>query len=98
MFEHDVLQATGHVLGTVGSVLEVLVKLSPADCRHQFAHLLYLVEEAAGGLIHQSVAFVLELYHRDYRVERYYRDAKVTEIYEGTSEIQKMVIARELYR
>lgn len=37
-------------------------------------------------------------YHRDYRVERYYRDAKVTEIYEGTSEIQRLVIARELYR
>ena len=37
-------------------------------------------------------------YHKDYRVERYYRDAKVTEIYEGTSEIQKLVIARELYR
>ncbi|MCS7058006.1 MAG: acyl-CoA dehydrogenase family protein [Meiothermus sp.] len=37
-------------------------------------------------------------YHRDYRVERYYRDAKVTEIYEGTSEIQKLIIARELYR
>jgi alkylation response protein AidB-like acyl-CoA dehydrogenase len=31
-------------------------------------------------------------------VERYYRDAKVTEIYEGTSEIQRLVIARELYR
>jgi len=37
-------------------------------------------------------------YHRDYRVERYYRDAKITEIYEGTSEIQRIVIARELYR
>jgi len=37
-------------------------------------------------------------YHRDYRVERYYRDAKITEIYEGTSEIQKLVIARELYK
>ncbi len=37
-------------------------------------------------------------YHRDYRLERYYRDAKVTEIYEGTSEIQKLVLARELYR
>lgn len=31
-------------------------------------------------------------------MERYYRDAKVTEIYEGTSEIQRLVIARELYR
>jgi len=30
-------------------------------------------------------------------VERLFRDAKVTEIYEGTSEIQRIVIARELY-
>jgi alkylation response protein AidB-like acyl-CoA dehydrogenase len=29
-------------------------------------------------------------------VERYYRDAKVTEIYEGTSEVQRLVIARSL--
>jgi hypothetical protein len=36
-------------------------------------------------------------YVKDYPVERYLRDAKVTEIYEGTSEIQRVVIARELY-
>lgn len=35
-------------------------------------------------------------YVREYLVERYLRDAKITEIYEGTSEIQKMVIARAL--
>lgn len=35
-------------------------------------------------------------YMRDYPVERLFRDAKVTEIYEGTSEIQRIVIAREL--
>jgi alkylation response protein AidB-like acyl-CoA dehydrogenase len=29
-------------------------------------------------------------------VERYYRDAKITEIYEGTSEIQRIVIARSI--
>jgi len=35
-------------------------------------------------------------YMKDYPVERYFRDAKVTEIYEGTSEIQRIVIASEL--
>ena len=36
-------------------------------------------------------------YVKDYPVERWFRDAKVTEIYEGTSEIQRIVIARQLY-
>ncbi len=36
-------------------------------------------------------------YMRDYPVEKLFRDAKVTEIYEGTSEIQRLIIARELY-
>ncbi|MGM9968649.1 MULTISPECIES: acyl-CoA dehydrogenase [unclassified Rummeliibacillus] len=35
-------------------------------------------------------------YTEDYPVERYFRDAKVTEIYEGTSEIQRIVISRSL--
>ncbi len=35
-------------------------------------------------------------YTRDYPVERYMRDAKVTQIYEGTNEIQRMVVARGL--
>ena len=37
-------------------------------------------------------------YVREYNVERYLRDAKVTEIYEGTSEIQRIVIARSLLK
>jgi butyryl-CoA dehydrogenase len=37
-------------------------------------------------------------YTKDYPVERYYRDAKIMELYEGTSEIQKIVIARSLLK
>jgi acyl-CoA dehydrogenase len=37
-------------------------------------------------------------YSREYPVERHYRDAKITEIYEGTSEIQRLVISRQIFR
>jgi butyryl-CoA dehydrogenase len=37
-------------------------------------------------------------YIKEYAVERYYRDAKITEIYEGTSEIQRIVIASQILR
>ena len=36
-------------------------------------------------------------YVKDYPVERLFRDAKITEIYEGTSEVQRIVISRELF-
>jgi alkylation response protein AidB-like acyl-CoA dehydrogenase len=37
-------------------------------------------------------------YSREYTIERLYRDARVTRIYEGTNEIQRIVIARELLK
>jgi alkylation response protein AidB-like acyl-CoA dehydrogenase len=35
---------------------------------------------------------------REYPVERYLRDAKITQIYEGTNEVQRMVISRHLLK
>ena len=37
-------------------------------------------------------------YIKDYPIERMMRDAKITEIYEGTSEVQKMVISANLLK
>jgi alkylation response protein AidB-like acyl-CoA dehydrogenase len=35
---------------------------------------------------------------KEYPVEKYFRDAKVTEIYEGTSEVQRIIIGRAVSR
>ena len=51
-------------------------------------HVTYMATQIHGGY-----GFIV-----DYPVERYYRDARVTEVYEGTSEIQRIVIARELLK
>jgi acyl-CoA dehydrogenase len=54
--------------------------------------------EAASFITHAAVqVFGGYGYSADYPVERYFRDARVTEIYEGTSEIQRLVIGRQLY-
>jgi alkylation response protein AidB-like acyl-CoA dehydrogenase len=37
-------------------------------------------------------------YVKDYDVERYFRDAKILEIGEGTSEIQRLIISREILK
>jgi butyryl-CoA dehydrogenase len=53
--------------------------------------------EGATEVTHKAVqVFGGYGYIKDYAVERYYRDARVTEMYEGTSEIQRMVIATQI--
>ncbi len=56
-----------------------------------------LASETAMWAAHRAVQlFGGYGYIQDYPVERYFRDAKITEIYEGTSEIQRLVISRRL--
>ncbi|MGA2228096.1 MAG: acyl-CoA dehydrogenase family protein [Syntrophobacteraceae bacterium] len=55
--------------------------------------------ESANKACHDALQIVGEYgYTRGCPTERFYRDARVTSIYEGTSEIQRLIIARELLR
>lgn len=68
----------------------------------------YVKEASMGKLLASQAAVTCALeaiqihggygYVREYLVERFLRDSKITQIYEGTSEIQKIVIARELLK
>jgi butyryl-CoA dehydrogenase len=60
-----------------------MVKLFAAEMSHRVCHKALQIHGGYG-------------YIKDYKVERLYRDQRITEIYEGTSEIQRLVIARSL--
>ncbi len=65
----------------------------------QAAYAKLFATETATWVAHQAVQIHGGYgYMKEYPVERYYRDARVTEIYEGTSEMQRIVIARALLR
>jgi len=62
---------------------------------HEAAMAKLTASEAAMWIAHQAVQIHGGMgYSKELPLERYFRDAKITEIYEGTSEIQRMVIAR----
>ena len=60
-----------------------MVKLFASEMSHRVCHKALQIHGGYG-------------YMREYKVERLYRDQRITEIYEGTSEIQRVVIARSL--
>ncbi len=59
---------------------------------------LYAAEVAMRSTVKCVQIFGGYGYVTDYPVERYMRDAKITEIYEGTSEVQRIVIANSLLK
>lgn len=83
-----------------------LLMLSAAarkDRGEAFAKEASMAKLFASETAHRCTDTALQLhggagYCRDYPVERYARDARITRIYEGTSEIQRLIIAREILR
>ncbi len=66
-------------------------------CTKEAAMAKVFASETAMWAAHRAVQlFGGYGYIQDYPVERYFRDAKITEIYEGTSEIQRLVVSRRL--
>ena len=102
------LQAIQFKLADMATNLEAAKLLTIRAAAMKDAGKHYVKEAAMAKLYSSRVAVQCALeaiqihggygYVREYLVERYLRDAKITEIYEGTSEIQHIVIARELLK
>lgn len=99
-------QAIQHKLADMQTEIEAARALTWRAARLKQAGRPHAVEGAqaklfASGVARRQTGEALQIlggygYTKEFPAERYYRDAKVTEIYEGTSEIQKLVIARAL--
>ena len=101
-------QAIQMMLADMGTMAEAarLLTLKAAHVRDQGGELSgpsAMAKLLAGRTASQVASMGVQIhggygYSKDYPIERYFRDARVTEIYEGTNEIQQMVIARELLK
>ena len=101
-------QNTQFQLANLAAKIEAsrLLVYKAADCKDR--GLSYSVEAATAKLFAAETAMEVTTkcvqlfggygYTREYPVERMMRDAKITEIYEGTSEVQRMVIAGSLLK
>jgi alkylation response protein AidB-like acyl-CoA dehydrogenase len=100
------LQAIQHKLAEMQTEIEAARALTWRAARLKESGRPHTVEGAqaklfASGVARRQTGEAIQIlggygYTKEFPAERYYRDAKVTEIYEGTSEIQKLVIARAL--
>ena len=73
------------------------------DTRERFSKESAMCKYYAGKIARKATQEALQIhggygYMKDLPIERYYRDAKVCEIYEGTSEIMKLIIAQQILR
>jgi len=101
-------QAIQMMLADMGTMVEAarLLTLHAAYVRDQGGELSCpsaMAKLFAGRMASKVASMGVQIhggygYSRDYPIERYFRDARATEIYEGTNEIQQIVIARELLR
>ena len=83
--------------------LLILSAAAKKDRGEPFAKEASMAKLFASEAAHRATDTALQIhggagYVKDYPVERYVRDARITRIYEGTSEIQRLIIARETLR
>jgi butyryl-CoA dehydrogenase len=105
LYEH---QAIGYKLADMATELEAAKQLLFYAAQKRDAHLPCLKEASMAKLFASEVAericrHAIQIYGgygylQDFPLERIYRDVRVTSIYEGTSDIQRMIIARELLK
>jgi alkylation response protein AidB-like acyl-CoA dehydrogenase len=99
-------QAIAHKLADMQTEIEAARALTWRAARLKAAGRPHTVEGAqaklfASGVARRQTGEAIQVlggygYTKEFPAERYYRDAKVTELYEGTSEIQRLVISRAL--
>ncbi len=102
------MQAVQHMLAEISMQIEVLRSMTYRVAWMTDQNMRVVREAAIAKLfaseVYNKVAdLALQIhggigYMKDYPIERYYRDARITKIYEGTSEIQRNIIASELKR